>query len=207
MTEDESWLRHNIFHTRKRNEVKVSKRCCVQFSIGDKYQDEVWCDVVPMDACQLLLGRPWQYDRQALHDGYKSMYSFKKDGVRVMLTPMRPENRLKKPEEPAAFITRSSLKKACQEINQVCLLLLCKENEVSSLALLEEVKHLLQEFSDVVRDEIPHGLPPTRDIQHAIDFIAGSVIPNKPAYGMNPKEHEELQCQFQRKMGDLAYVH
>ncbi|KAJ0041227.1 hypothetical protein Pint_27117 [Pistacia integerrima] len=113
---------------------------------------------------------------------------------------MRPENHLKKPEEPAAFIMRSGLKKACREINQVCLLLLCEENEVSSLALPEEVKHLLQEFSDVVSDEIPHGLPPTRDIQHAIDFIPGSVIPNKPAYRVNPKEHEELQRQFQRKM-------
>ncbi|WRX11629.1 Retrotransposon gag domain - like 10 [Theobroma cacao] len=100
MTEDESWLRHNIFHTRctsqgkvcnviidsgscenvianymveklklqtevhphpyklqwlrKGNEVKVTKRCCVQFSIGNKYEDEVWCDVIPMDACHLL---------------------------------------------------------------------------------------------------------------------------------------------------------
>ncbi|XP_031284280.1 uncharacterized protein LOC116143002 [Pistacia vera] len=182
----------------KGNEVKVSKHYCVQFSIGDKYQDEVWCDVVPMDACHLLLGCPWQYDRQALHVGYKNMYFFKKDGVRVMLTLMRPENRLKKPEEPAAFITRFGLEKACREINQVCLLLLCQENEVSFLALPEEVKHLLQEFSDVVPDEIPPRLPPTRDIQYAIDFIPGSVIPNKPAYRMNPKEHEELQRQVKQ---------
>lgn len=43
---------------RKGNEVKVNKRCLVQFSIGKNYQDEVLCDVVPMDACHLLLGRP-----------------------------------------------------------------------------------------------------------------------------------------------------
>lgn len=34
-----------------------------------------------MDACHLLLGRPWQFDRQAIHDGAKNAYSFKKDGV------------------------------------------------------------------------------------------------------------------------------
>jgi len=42
----------------KGSEVKVTKHCLVNFSIGQKYQDQVWCDVVPMDACHLLLGRP-----------------------------------------------------------------------------------------------------------------------------------------------------
>ncbi|KAH7682941.1 Zinc finger CCHC-type protein [Dioscorea alata] len=46
----------------KKKEIKVSKRYLVQFSISGKYKDEVMCDVVPMNACHLLLGRPWQYD-------------------------------------------------------------------------------------------------------------------------------------------------
>ena len=37
-------------------EVTVSKHALVSFSIGAKYRDEVWCDVVTMDACHLLLG-------------------------------------------------------------------------------------------------------------------------------------------------------
>ncbi|GJZ99645.1 hypothetical protein Tco_0672196, partial [Tanacetum coccineum] len=37
------------------NEVKVSKRCLVKFN-WKKYNDEVWCDVVLMDACHMLLG-------------------------------------------------------------------------------------------------------------------------------------------------------
>jgi hypothetical protein len=27
------------------------------------YHDEILCDVIPMDVCHILLGRPWQYDR------------------------------------------------------------------------------------------------------------------------------------------------
>nr|GEU92848.1 hypothetical protein [Tanacetum cinerariifolium] len=41
-------------------EVTVSKRVHVSFSIGTTYKDNVWCDVVAMDAYHLLLGRPWE---------------------------------------------------------------------------------------------------------------------------------------------------
>ena len=44
-------------------EVRVNKQVLVAFSIG-KYEDEVLCDVVPMQAGHLLLGRPWQFDRK-----------------------------------------------------------------------------------------------------------------------------------------------
>jgi hypothetical protein len=42
----------------KGNEVRVSKYCQVHFSIGAKYVDHVWCDVVDMATCHLLLGKP-----------------------------------------------------------------------------------------------------------------------------------------------------
>ncbi|GJX07267.1 RNA-directed DNA polymerase [Tanacetum coccineum] len=72
---------------KKGNTFKVSKRCLVQFSIGKKYKDEVWCEVIPMDAAHILLGRPWQFDRKTKHDGFQNTYSFKKDGVNITLVP------------------------------------------------------------------------------------------------------------------------
>ncbi|XP_042972946.1 uncharacterized protein LOC122304748, partial [Carya illinoinensis] len=48
-------------------EVRVDRQVLVTFSIG-KYQDEVLCDVVPMHAGHILLGRPWQYDRREFED-------------------------------------------------------------------------------------------------------------------------------------------
>nr|GEX74951.1 hypothetical protein [Tanacetum cinerariifolium] len=41
---------------KKRNAIKVSKRCLVEFSARRKYKDKVWCEVIPMDACHILLG-------------------------------------------------------------------------------------------------------------------------------------------------------
>ncbi|GKA13150.1 putative nucleotidyltransferase, ribonuclease H [Tanacetum coccineum] len=40
---------------KKGGEVTVSKRVHVLFFVGNTYKDNVWCDVVPMDACHLLL--------------------------------------------------------------------------------------------------------------------------------------------------------
>ena len=37
----------------------VTQQCRVTFSMGKCYVDEVFCEVVEMDACHLILGRPW----------------------------------------------------------------------------------------------------------------------------------------------------
>ncbi|XP_017629802.1 uncharacterized protein LOC108472753 [Gossypium arboreum] len=65
-------------------ELKVTKQVLVSFTIG-KYTDEVLCDVVPMHAGHLLLGRPWRFDRRVLHDGYTNTYTFKHMGKNVPL--------------------------------------------------------------------------------------------------------------------------
>ena len=68
--------------------IDVRERCKVPFSIG-KYKDEVYCDVVDMDACHVLLGRPWQYDVNAQHSGRSNIYNLEKRGVRFTLLPFK----------------------------------------------------------------------------------------------------------------------
>ena len=57
------------------------------FTVGE-YVDEVECDVLPLEVCGLLLGRPWQYDRNAMHALRSNTYSFKHDGKQRTLKPM-----------------------------------------------------------------------------------------------------------------------
>ena len=68
------------------------------------------------------------------------------------------------------------------------------EETESEKGFSQEVKPIL-EFVDVMLEEILHGLPPIRDIQHQIGLIPGLVFPNKLASIMSPNEHEELKTQ------------
>jgi hypothetical protein len=71
-------------------ELKVTKQILVPFSIG-KDVNEVLCDVVPIQTSHILLGRPWQYDRKAIHDGVQNRYTILKDGKIITLIPFTPK--------------------------------------------------------------------------------------------------------------------
>jgi hypothetical protein len=55
----------------------------------------------------------------------------------------------------------------------------------------------LDEFVDIVVDELPHSLPPIRSISHHIDLIPGESFPNKETYRLTPQENEEVKNQVQ----------
>ena len=55
----------------------------------------------------------------------------------------------------------------------------------------------MQEFSDIVVDDLPDKLPPKRSINHHIDFIPGASLPNKASYRMSLKDNEEIRKQVQ----------
>jgi hypothetical protein len=60
----------------------------VEFKIGG-YNDNIFCDVIPMDVFHLLLGIPWQYDRNVVHDGRMNRYTLEKNGRTHMLLPIK----------------------------------------------------------------------------------------------------------------------
>jgi hypothetical protein len=76
-----SWLQ-------KGHQVSVTKQCLVDFKIGG-YNDKILCDVIPMDVCHVLLGRPWQYDRNVVHDGRMNTYTLEKDWKTHRFLPIK----------------------------------------------------------------------------------------------------------------------
>jgi hypothetical protein len=91
-------LKHsNPYHIQWLNDggkIKVSRSVRVPSSIG-AYSDYVDCDVVPMEACSLLLGRPWQYDTDSLNHGRSNHYSLMFKGQKIIIHPMTPEQIVK----------------------------------------------------------------------------------------------------------------
>ena len=77
-----SWLREE-------GEIKVDKQVLINFSIGN-YKDEVLCDLVPMETTHILLGRPCQFDRKAVHDGHANKFTFSFQGKKITLLPLSP---------------------------------------------------------------------------------------------------------------------
>jgi hypothetical protein len=49
------------------------------------------CDVVPMQACHILLGRHWQFDKYSMHHDRLNQYSFPHNDKKILLHPMSPE--------------------------------------------------------------------------------------------------------------------
>ncbi|XP_013698074.2 uncharacterized protein LOC106401989 [Brassica napus] len=67
----------------------VKEQVTVPITIG-RYKDEVVCNIPPMDACHILLGRPWQFDKRAMHDGFTNRHSFDHKGKKITLVPLTP---------------------------------------------------------------------------------------------------------------------
>ncbi|RDX91862.1 Retrovirus-related Pol polyprotein from transposon 17.6, partial [Mucuna pruriens] len=181
-------------------EVKVDKQVSVPFAI-ENYKDEVLCDVL---------------DNKVTHNGYTNCLSFIYNELKITLTSLSPKQvceeqikmrKKKEKHEIECSEEKSKKTSAFAKKKEVDSALLAKEklfvllykdvyftNEFHS-SFPCEIKFLLQEITDVFSDEVPHGLPPLRGIEHQINLVPTCPIPNRPAYRTNPEETTEIQKQ------------
>ncbi|XP_059295621.1 uncharacterized protein LOC132048956 [Lycium ferocissimum] len=215
-------------------EMRVTKQGIIRFSIR-RYEDKLLYDVVPMQACHILLGRTWKFDRDAQYSGRSNKYTFVLGGRKFVLAPLTPyqvsedyriikELRERVQVEEMQKREKGALVTTCgegssQDGSKRCMLakpsnclkgiderhfmvylvnknLLLHTNQTIT-TLPSSVSSLLQEYNDLFLEEIPNGLPLLRGIEHQIDFVPVSQIPNKLAYRSNPEETKELQRQVE----------
>ena len=70
--------------------MQVQYVCPITFSIGEYYTDIVWCNVVPMDSCDILLDHPWMYDKNSTNGMRDNTYTFLHGEKQVTLSLMKP---------------------------------------------------------------------------------------------------------------------
>ncbi|KAL3504168.1 hypothetical protein ACH5RR_034009 [Cinchona calisaya] len=156
----------------------------------------------------------WLYDRDVKHNGKANTYSFKFNDKHIVLKPLstetmkyqEPKSAKEEDSKPKKVIEK---KKALQILSKkplereseeqgVVFALVSKEVKFSAITGFEVVPpkvKKLSDFFDIAPEDLPNELPPMRDVQHAIDFIPGSQLPNLLSYRMNPSEATELKRQ------------
>ena len=82
---------YKVFWLKKGHQLLVQEKSEVEFQIG-KYKDKVHCDIMQIDACPILLGHPWKFDRKVIHDGESNYLKFEKDGVKHTFVPLKEES-------------------------------------------------------------------------------------------------------------------
>lgn len=76
-----SWLQ-------KGHQILVNEQYEIELQIRS-YKDKILNDVIPIEVCHSLLGRPWKFDRSVAHDGKKNNYKFQKDGINHTMLPLQ----------------------------------------------------------------------------------------------------------------------
>ena len=135
-----------------------------------------------MEACSLLLGRPWEYDRDAAHHGRTNTYTFMHKDKNITLLPVSPTDVRKHFRDLAAndktkaapskssdvkhdaiklkggtfIVTTSAVAELCDNPDAPCYTMLCHDmsffNDPLSCTLHPVAPNLLQEIVHVGRE-------------------------------------------------------
>jgi hypothetical protein len=184
----------------KGHQVMVTKKCFVEFKIGG-YRDEILCDVIPMDVCHIMLGRPWQFDRNVIHNGKNNTYTLENNGRAYMLLPIEEKKVKEEANTKILLMSGKELLKEVKKEKEMQFVVVRKPGVILTTTSMddfpEEFQELLDNFADIVVDELPNSFPPIKSIKHHIILIPGEIFPNKEAYILTPRENEEVKNQVQ----------
>ncbi|GKE07950.1 transposon ty3-I gag-pol polyprotein [Tanacetum coccineum] len=158
---------------------KVTEICKVPLAMGKHYNELVTCEVVKMETCHILLGRPWQRDADSTHQGKSNMYLFKWCGKTIAilsLSVVSPKTKLENKTLATLVASPKDFQAERKETGVSYALVMKGVNDVMENAIPAVIKPLLAEFGKIVTDDTLDALPLLRNIQHQIDLSRKTTL-------------------------------
>ena len=125
-----------------------------------------------------------------VHDGRKNTYTLEKNGRMHMLLPIEDK---KAKEEASNTILLMSEKEILDEFKkdkEMQFVVVRKPRVILTSTsindLPKQIQELLENFTNIVVDNLPCSMRPIKSISHHIELIPGACLPNKVAYRLTP---------------------
>ncbi|XP_038973019.1 uncharacterized protein LOC120105044 [Phoenix dactylifera] len=175
-------------------ELRINRQCKFRFAITNQYIDEVTCEVVPLDICQVIFGSPYLWERDAIYFRRAQKYQFEKDGKKYIINKDNASHAI----DLVSACQARRMVNACQKFVLVMIRPIEFENKVSALTmscreLESQMGKLLGEHAGLFKEAC--GLPPKRAVEHEIQLISDSTLPNLGMYRNSVLENEEIKRQ------------
>nr|GEW57312.1 putative nucleotidyltransferase, ribonuclease H [Tanacetum cinerariifolium] len=156
---------YSLGWVKKGHQVRVTECCKVPISIGKYYKEDVLCDILDMDACHVLLGRPWKYDNDITYRGKDNVMLFKWHDHKIAMAPvLQFEKNTKQKGGNFLIIPENGqdMEEALKLTNVIYPIVVkgLLATEKTHPDIPHEVNELLSGFKDLIADELPNKLPP-----------------------------------------------
>ena len=163
-----------------------------------------------LNGYQAILGMPWLVKHNPTIDWVNQIIKFEHNNRSVELSSSSSSSCSTTAELINSRQMDQVLNLSAKQFNRIIrrntepmYLALIREIEpeiaMSSLQTIQqskEARSLLKEFEDVFPDELPHSLPPRRNVDHQIELESGHQPPSRSPYRMSSVELEELKKQL-----------
>jgi hypothetical protein len=176
------------------SDLHINQLCCLSYDIKP-FNDEVLCDVSPLEFCDVLLRQPYLWE---LHVVYESRTH------NVIINLNRKLYRI--PEVvPPSVISLISTKQCRNVISQSRKFLFFmslpqSERKVAATSMASatglsmqqnQVDKVVEEYKDIFSS--PTGVPLHCQVKHPIDLTPDASLPNGPVYHHSLLENEDIK--------------
>ena len=130
----------------------------------------------------MLLGRPWKYDKNVVYKGRENTFVLEKEERQHTLVPLNDEKIEEQTSAKILLVKEKEFLEQLQEEEVSCAIVGKPRTVVTNTRVDElpiEVQKLLEEYVDIVVDDLPDKLPPVTSISHHMDLTSGLVFQMK----------------------------